>query len=181
MTDPMRSEEVPLRDGRHVSIRPGTISDAEAILDNINLVCKEEVYILMDEVAWDLQREEEWLSDFDGDRNALFVAADGETIVGQVDCHGGRHSKDRHTGLIGIVIREGWREAGLGRTLMSRILEWMRSRGFKKALLSVFSTNRRARRLYESLGFREEGVRSRMYVIRGEYVDDVTMELWLGD
>ncbi len=181
MADPLRREDVRLRDGRHVTVRPGTVGDAEAILDNINLVCQERVYLLMDEVPRDLRREEEWLSNFDGERNVLFVALDGKTIVGQADCHGGTHSKDRHTGLLGIVVRDGWREAGLGTALMTRVLEWMRARGFRKAVLSVFSTNVRARRLYDSLGFRVEGVRSRMYVIGGEYVDDVVMGLWLGD
>ncbi len=181
MADPMRPEEVRLRDGRHVTIRPGTVRDAEAILENINLVCREQVYLLPDEVPRDLSREKAWLSDFDGERNVLFVAVDGQAIVGQADCRGGAHSKDRHTGLLGIVIRDGWREEGLGRTLMTRVLEWMRARGFRKAVLSVFSTNARARRLYESLGFQVEGVRNRMYLIRNEYVDEVVMGLWLGD
>ncbi len=181
MADPLRSEVVRLRDGRHLTVRPGTVDDAKAILENINLVCREQVYLLLDEVPRDLAREEAWLSGFDGERNVLIVAADGQAIVGQADCHGGTHSKDRHTGLLGIVIRDGWREAGLGRTLLMRILEWMRARGFRKAVLSVFSTNLRARRLYDSLGFRVEGVRSRMYVIGSEYVDDVIMGLWLGD
>ncbi len=181
MADPLRSEGVRLRDGRLVTVRPGTVGDAEAILENINLVCEEEVYILMDEVPRDVRREEAWLSGFDGERNVLFVASDGATIVGQADCHGGMHSKDRHTGLLGIVIRDGWRETGLGKILMSRVLEWMRARAFKKAILSVFSSNLRARRLYTSLGFQVEGVRSRMYRIGGEYVDEVIMGLWLGD
>lgn len=181
MADPMRSEELRLRDGRHVTVRPGTVDDAKAILENINLVCKEEVYLLMDQVPEDLGAERAWLAAFDGRRNVLFVALEGPTIVGQVDCHGGRYSKDRHTGLLGIAIRDGCRDAGLGRLLMARILEWMRARGFRKATLSVFATNVRARHLYESMGFRVEGVRSRMYVIRGEYVDDIVMDLWLDE
>lgn len=180
MADPLRSEQVGLRGGRRVTIRPGAVDDAEAILENINLVCREHVYLLLDEVPRDLAQEEAWLSGFDGERNVLFVAVDGEAIIGQADCHGGTHSKDRHTGLLGIVIRDGWREEGLGRTLMMRVLEWMRARGFRKAVLSVFSTNIRARRLYESLGFQVEGVRDRMYVIGSEYVDEVVMGLWLG-
>ncbi len=180
MANALRSEDARLRDGRHVTVRPVVIGDAEAILENINLVCKEDVYVLMDEVPRDLKREEEWLSSFDGQRDVCFVAVDGRTIVGQADCHGGRHSKDRHTGLVGIAIRDGWRDVGLGRILMNRVLDWMRARGFRKAVLSAFSTNDRARHLYDSLGFQVEGVRKRMYVIRGEYVDDVLMGLWLG-
>ena len=181
MADPMQAEAVSLRDGRNVVLRLATVEDADAILENINAVCKEEVYLLMDAVPFDLERERAWLREFDGTRNALFVAVDGARIVGQVDCHGGRYSKDRHTGLIGIAIRSGWREVGVGRALMDRVLRWMRARGFRRAFLSVFSTNERARRLYESMGFEVEGVRKRQYVIRGEYADEVVLGLWLGN
>lgn len=180
MADVLREETVALKDGRRVIIRPSRITDAEPLLTNINLVCAEEVYLLMDEVPWDLEREHAWLSEFDGERNVLFVAqVDGE-IVGQADCHGGPWPKTRHVGLIGIAVRDGWREAGLGRVLMERILEWMRSRGFRRAVLSVFATNTRARKLYESLGFQPEGVHKRQFFIRGQYVDEISMALWLG-
>lgn len=179
--DPMRAETVRLRDERSVLVRPGTVNDASAILENINEVCAEEVYLLMDQVPNDLERERAWLQEFDGVRNVLFVALDGDTIVGQVDCHGGRFTKDRHTGLVGIAIRSGWREVGLGLVLMDRVLHWMRERGFERAYLSVFSTNVRARRLYQAMGFEVEGVRKRQYKIRGEYADDVVMGLSLRD
>ncbi len=179
MADPMRKEDVVLRDGRKVHVRPSTLDDAEPLLDNINRVCAEEVYLLMDRVAYDLDAERQWLSEFDGERNVLFVATSGVDIVGQADCHGGEHSKTRHAGLIGIAIRDGWREVGLGEVLMLRILEWMRARGFHKAHLSVFATNTRARRLYESLGFEVEGVRRRQFRIRGEFADEIIMGLWL--
>ena len=91
----------------------------------------------------------------------------------------GRIRKTTTVGGIGIVIRDGWREVGLGRLLMERILEWMRAQGLEKAELAVFATNVRARRLYESLGFVEEGVRRGHVRIRGAYVDEVLMGLWL--
>src|SRR5213593_4443891 len=90
-----------------------------------------------------------------------------------------RNAKTRHVGGIGIAIRDGWREVGLGRILMERILEWMRARGFKKAELSVFGSNGRARRLYESLGFESEGISRRHLLIRGSYEDEILMGLWL--
>lgn len=179
MPDPLRSDVVRLRDGRTVTVRPAVEDDAAALLDNVNAVCAEEVYLLLDEVPRDLEAERRWIATFDRMRDALLVAVHGDAIVGQADCHGGRFSKNRHTGLIGIAIRDGWREAGLGRTLLERILDWMRERGFEKACLEVFSTNARARRLYESLGFTVEGTRKGQFRIRGASVDDVVMARWL--
>ena len=126
MPDPMRSEDVHLKDRRRVVVRPARMGDEEALLGNINLVCAEDVYLMMDEVPWDLERERAWLSKFDGEDNVLFVAEQGGSIVGQADCHRGAYPKIRHTGTIGIAIRDGWREVGLGWVLMNRVLEWMR-------------------------------------------------------
>jgi RimJ/RimL family protein N-acetyltransferase len=181
MADQMRAEEVTLKDGRRVVVRPARLSDAESLLRNVNLIGREEVFILIDQVRPDLDEEREWLRAFDGVRTVLFVAdADGESI-GSADCHGGPYAKTRHVGGIGIAIRDGWREVGLGRILMDRVLEWMRARGFKKAELAVFGSNERARRLYESLGFREEGISRRHLLIRGAYEDEILMGLWLQD
>ena len=179
MADPMREEAFALRDGRTVLLRPGRMDDAESTMRNANRIGREQVYLMLEEVP-NLKEEQRWLSGFDGERNVLFVAvADGE-VVGAADCHAGPFPKDRHVGGIGIAIQDGWREAGLGRRMMERVLEWMRSRSFAKAELAVFATNHRACRLYESLGFVQEGVRRRHVRIRGEFVDEVLMGLWLG-
>lgn len=179
MVDPMRAESITLRDGRTVLIRSARVEDAEYVMRNVNRIGAEEVFIMVDEVT-DLEAERRWLSAFDGTRNVLFVAVGGEDVIGAADCHGGKFSKDRHVGGVGIAIQDGWRGVGLGRALMGRILEWMRDRGFEKAELAVFATNERARRLYESLGFVEEGTRRRHVRIRGAYVDEIWMGLWLG-
>jgi RimJ/RimL family protein N-acetyltransferase len=179
MADPMREEAFTLRDGRTVRLRPGRVEDAELTLRNVNRIGGEEVYIMIERVP-NLEEEVRWLSAFDGVRNVLFIALARDEVVGAADCHGGTFAKDRHVGGIGIAIQEGWREAGLGRRMMERLMEWMRARGFAKAELAVFATNLRARRLYESLGFVDEGVRRRHVRIRGEYVDEILMGLWLG-
>jgi len=174
----MREEAFTLRDGRTVLLRPGRMDDAESTMRNANRIGREQVYLMLEEVP-NLKEEQRWLSGFDGERNVLFVAvADGE-VVGAADCHAGPFPKDRHVGGIGIAIQDGWREAGLGRRMMERVLEWMRSRSFAKAELAVFATNHRACRLYESLGFVQEGVRRWHVRIRGEFVDEVLMGLWL--
>src|SRR5438034_11173697 len=72
MADPMRSEEVTLKDRRRVVIRPSRLSDAESLLRNVNLIGREEVYILIDQLAPDLEHERQRLGAFEGLR-ALFV------------------------------------------------------------------------------------------------------------
>ncbi len=179
--DPLRSETVRLRDGRVVTFRPATVDDAQGVMENINSVGAEIEYIMTESVRTDVEREREWIRQYDGAGSVLFVAEADGTIVGQADAVMGRWPKETHVGTIGIAIRAAYRDAGLGRAMMERILEWMRVRGLKKASLAVFSTNERAIALYRRLGFEVEGVRKRQYRIRGEWVDDVMMGLWLGD
>ena len=179
-TDPMRSEIVRLRDGRTVTIRPATIEDAARLQENINSVGAEIDYILIETVGNNLVEEQEWIREFDGKGSILLVAEGGGKIVGQADAHGGRPPKESHVGTIGIAIRDGYRDVGLGRAMIERLFEWMRDRQFRKACLQVFSTNTRAIALYKKLGFEIEGVRKSQYRIRGQWVDDIMMGKWLG-
>jgi len=177
--DPMRAEVVLLRDDRTATIRPATEDDAAALQENINAVGAEIDFILTESVGNDVEHEREWIRHFDGTSSVLFIADVDGKLVGAADVHPGRPPKESHVGTLGIAIRDGYRNLGLGRALMERCLEWMRDRQFKKACLQVFSTNAQAIALYKKLGFVAEGVRPRQYRIRGEWVDDVLMGTWL--
>lgn len=170
-----------LRDGREVVIREAVESDAPGLLENINLVGAEEVYVLTDRVEPDLAAERAWILAFNGLDSTLFVADAGGTIVGQADGRRGQLPKNAHTATLGIAIRDGWRDIGLGTLLVEKVLDWMRVRGVEKACLEVFSSNTRAVALYRKLGFEEEGRKRRHFKIRGEYVDDIQMAKWLTD
>src|SRR5438046_8312314 len=132
MADPLRAEVVTWRDGRSVVVRPASVDDAEETFKNINLIGAEQVYIMIDRID-NLDEERRWLSSFDGIRSVLLLALAGREVVGSADCHGGTYPKDRHVGGVGIAIRDGWREVGLGRVLLDQIHEWRRDQVFEKA------------------------------------------------
>src|SRR2546428_4117192 len=96
MADPMRAEEVTLKDDRKVVVRPASLSDAESLLRNVNLIGREEVYILIDEVGPNLDEERQWLGTFDGVRTVLFVARAHGGSIGSADCHRGGGEKNPH-------------------------------------------------------------------------------------
>ena len=62
-----------------------------------------------------------------------------------------------------VVVEESWRGQGLGRSLMTRLLEDGKARGIRAFTLEVRTGNKGAIRLYEELGFRSEGVRKGFY------------------
>ena len=178
--DVLRSATVRLRDGRIATIRPAAVGDAEQLLENVNAIGAEIVFILTEQLGSDVEQEREWIREYDGASSLLLVAEVDGRVVGQADVQPGRYPKESHVAILGIAIRDGFRGLGLGRAMMDRLLEWMRARGFKKACLEVFSTNERAIALYRGLGFEVEGVRKRQYRVLGEWVDDVLMGLWFG-
>lgn len=67
-----------------------------------------------------------------------------------------------------LAVHPAWRGKGIGRFLLGTLLAHHRAQGARRAFLEVRPGNVEARRLYESLGFREIGRRRGYYVDTGE-------------
>ena len=79
--------------------------------------------------------------------------------------------------VAGIAVVKNWRGRGVGTALLQTLLEWAQaSPAIEKVCLDVVVSNDAAIRLYQKLGFVEEGRRQRD-IKRGpeDYVDTVTM------
>lgn len=62
-----------------------------------------------------------------------------------------------HVGILAVAAEAEGR--GAGRSLMQAAEDWARSRGYRKLTLSVFEHNRRARALYEHVGFAPDTIK----------------------
>ncbi|MBP3216988.1 MAG: ribosomal protein S18-alanine N-acetyltransferase [Lachnospiraceae bacterium] len=62
-----------------------------------------------------------------------------------------------------VAVLPAYRQQGIARALMTMLLEETTARGVQALTLEVRSTNTAAIRLYESLGFVQEGVRKNFY------------------
>jgi ribosomal-protein-alanine N-acetyltransferase len=76
-----------------------------------------------------------------------------------------------------IAVHPDCRRRGIGRTLLGHILDDARQRSLRVVALEVRPSNREARQLYESYGFRVVGRRKGYYYDTGE--DALVMELGL--
>lgn len=87
-----------------------------------------------------------------------------------------------HVVRLTIAVHEGHQRQGIGRALMDELLRWARADPrVEKVELQVRASNERAIALYRSLGFVEEGRKTRRIRIGpGEYLDDLYMALWVG-
>jgi len=88
-----------------------------------------------------------------------WMLADEERSVGFICCQ--QTSQEAEVLRIGIIPEAGGK--GLGRKLMSAMLEHIAAAGIKKVFLEVREGNTPARRLYEGCGFRQIGHRARYY------------------
>jgi [ribosomal protein S18]-alanine N-acetyltransferase len=62
-----------------------------------------------------------------------------------------------------MAVREGWRQEGIGASLLFSALEEGKRRGAQRSFLEVRTSNTSAQALYQKLGFRESGRRPRYY------------------
>ncbi len=111
----------------------------------------------------------------------LWIARDREgEIVGHIDLSGGRLLTELHRCELGMGIERAHRGLGLGPALMDAALAWARDSGtIAWVELGVFSTNPRARRLYEGFGFTQIGYVPDRFRVDETVIDDVRMALRL--
>jgi RimJ/RimL family protein N-acetyltransferase len=106
---------------------------------------------------------------------AVFVAETDTGIVGRLSVARDSHPASAHVADVGIMIAREHRRRGFGRALMRAAESWALEAGVRKLELHVFPHNTPAIALYESLGYRREGVRLRHYERNGELLDAVLM------
>ena len=134
-----------------------------------------------DEIADDAVRESIAALNERG-RGMFLVAEDAGTIVGHAHLEALALAVTAHVVRLTIAVQEGHQGRGVGRALMNELLRWAREAPqVEKVELQVRASNDRAIALYRSLGFVEEGRKTRRLKIGpNEYLDDVYMALWVG-
>ena len=165
------------RDGRRVVLRAPRWEDLDDLLGLINSLVEEEAEIVVNErVTRD--GEVEWLASVlarvERDEFVHLVAEVDGRVVASADLHPGRGS-DSHVGVVGIVVKDGFRGVGVGTRMLEVIVDVARKRGLRLLVLSVFASNVRAVRLYERVGFVRCGLVPLRHFSKGKYVDEVVM------
>jgi len=84
---------------------------------------------------------------------------------------GPRGGRSKHVGNLGISIRDGYRDIGIGTELMLEAEVQARRLGIKTIFLEVNATNERARHVYAKVGYSEVGCLPKAVLRDGEYID----------
>lgn len=89
-----------------------------------------------------------WLTALDGDRVAGYIGS--QTVLGESD-------------MMNLAVSPEYRQQGIGRTLVTVLIERLRQAGSHSITLEVRASNLPAGKLYESLGFSQVGLRKGYY------------------
>ncbi|MCA1031020.1 GNAT family N-acetyltransferase [Bacillus timonensis] len=162
-----------------VKIRNVTVDDAEALIEHTNIVLRQSEFLLTtsEEFTVSVEKEQEWISEQLKDGNLGLVAEVEGKIVGLLNFNRSKRKRVAHLGYFGISVQKEYWHAGIGTKLIECLLLWARENpSIEKVYLEVFSHNEHAIRLYEKMGFVEEG-RKKQYIKYedGRYVDEIIM------
>ncbi|MFH2111481.1 MAG: GNAT family N-acetyltransferase [Candidatus Bathyarchaeota archaeon] len=165
------------RDGREVILRTPKWDDLDDMLDFINSLVEEEVMITVNQKQT-RESEIDWLArkltNLEKDKIINVVAEVEGRMVGscEVEPRPGRFS---HVGILGISVKQGYREVGIGQELMKEVERQAAQMGLESIILEVFDTNDRAVHVYQKMGYTRIGAIPDGIKYKGEYVDSVYM------
>jgi len=158
--------------GRRIVVRRATRKDVGAAVKLWQALADERKYIATEQVSQ--EQRQRWIRNV-RDAEVLWALAEIEgELVGMLTLgRYGNLKKTEHVRELGMGVAKAFREVGVGTALMDYAIKWAKRNGIEKIGLAVFSTNKRAIRLYEKFGFMREGARKRQFRIDGKYVDEV--------
>ena len=175
-------EERHVLNGREIIFRSATVEEADRLLQYLKTVTGETRFLMAepDEISYTQEEERQFIEEHNNAEDALLMLAfvDGEHAGNASFTREAGSRRAAHRAGIGIALFQNYTGFGLGRLMLERLLDEVKKLGFEQAELTVVGGNKRARHLYESLGFRECGrIPNANKYDDGSYDEDVLMVL----
>lgn len=164
--------------GREITFRFVLESDAPLLLDYINTLSKEDTFIRLSGEQYTLVQEQklatEWLVQINENNKIALVALDGEKVVSFATIDR-LERRSKHVGHLAISVAKEYREEGIGKEILTTLLELSPRMGLQMIELTVYSPNEAAIGLYTKVGFKEVGRIPKKALFHGELIDEVIM------
>ena len=173
--------DIKLKDGRNALLRSPTVDDAEEMLKFI-IKASEETDFLMkfpEEYAdFTLEQEKAFIRGAYDNKDQLMIACqvDGR-IAGNCQITFRTGMKDRHRATVAIALFQEFWNLGIGTRMFEEMIRVAKERGGVLQIeLDFVEGNKRARALYEKMGFRIVGVKPDAIRMRdGSFVNEYMM------
>ncbi len=173
-------KEIPLKDGRSALLRAAEKEDARDMLELLRITSGETPFLLRyaDEICYPLEKEELLLEKRKAsEKDFLMLAVVDGIPVGSCGLTSvGNLRRVRHRAGVAISVRKDYWGLGIGKAMLSYLLELAKEIGYEQVELEVVEGNDRAKALYEKLGFQEEGRHTHaLKYDDGSYGDEISM------
>lgn len=157
-------------------VRAVTLGDAPALRRYARELFAEDLPGIYRRPTPTLEEEREFIrAHIEPANSVMFVAEQDGRIVGNIGFVGGRLAEEAHVGTFGISVARDHRGRGIGTALIEALLAWAPTHGITRIEVQSWSNNPGSARLYERMGFEEEG-RARGAVMRdGRTIDVIHM------
>jgi phosphinothricin acetyltransferase len=163
-----------------IRIRGATLDDAASICEIYNQGIDDRIATLETERRTPDERRA-WLA-ARGARHPVFVAeAEGGAIAGwaSLNAFNPRPAYD-YVADLSVYVERAWRGRGVGRRLLTHLVERAPALGYHKLVLAAFPFNAAGVALYERLGFVTVGIYREQGQLDRRWVDVIVMERLLG-
>jgi ribosomal protein S18 acetylase RimI-like enzyme len=167
--------------GRKIEIREPNEKDYIGLKSFFNSLVRENTFILKNRVVDDeteLNVVRKWLDEMKRKERVVLIALHNSLVVGWCSLKR-KKFKQKYVGEIGISVRKGYREEGIGRKLMEEVIKLGKRIGIRLVILEVFKINKPAISLYKELGFKKYGLLPKGIKHREKYFDIVEMYKWV--
>lgn len=143
--------------GAQLHVRPMSPSDTGALLSLFRSLPPEDLLFLRRDVTSE-HVVEAWARDVADGRMVTMLAEDEEgRVVGEASMRQSEVPWTSHVGEVRVITSPATRGRGLGRALLSEIMQAARAAGVDKLTAEMTVEQKGARRLFEGMGFKEEG------------------------
>ncbi|NMA82018.1 MAG: GNAT family N-acetyltransferase [Jeotgalicoccus halophilus] len=161
-------------------IRKMEVKDAASIIEHKKKVTEENPDTLataIENKTITIEEEEATVKSL-GPNDLGIVAVDGDKVVGMLNMRQDHRKKFEHIGQFGISMQQAYTGSGTGTEMVKQAIQFARDNDMlEKIILTVFSNNPGAIKLYRKLGFEEEATLKNQVKLAQGYTDLVYMSI----
>ena len=168
------------KDGREVILKNADVSDAAVLLRYLKTTAAETRFLMREpeEITLTLEQQEAFLrGKQEAERELMLIAELDGVHVGNCSLSSlGNYKRYQHRCSVAIALYQEYCGLGIGKQMLSTVLDVAKECGYEQAELEVVTTNEAAIHLYKSLGFEIYGEQPHsMKYQDGTYADDYLM------
>lgn len=174
--------ELVLSNASNITLRKITTADIQSFFEFTHYIYNHLNKYTIDipnEFSNDITLEKMRIAKYDNNKNLLLGAFYENKLIGVLDFLSNKRARVNHWGNFGISIHEDFQNYGIGKQMITMLIDWAKQNGQTKMIcLSVHSTNVRAIHLYKQLGFKEYGLLNNcIKELDGSFTNSIEMVL----